>query len=48
MKTHPVPMEFIGVQDKFGQSGKPLELIEEYGMGVSHIVAAAKKVVGRK
>ncbi len=48
MKTNPVPMEFIGVQDKFGQSGKPLELIEEYGMGVSHIVAAAKKVVGRK
>ena len=44
----PVPMEFIGVHDRFGQSGTPAELIEHYGMGVSHIVEAAKKVVLRK
>lgn len=47
-QSHPVPMEFVGVHDRFGQSGKPMELIEEYGMGVSHIVAAVKKVQNRK
>jgi len=44
----PVPMEFIGVRDQFGQSGDTKELIEHYGMGVSHIVDAAKRVVSRK
>jgi transketolase len=43
-----VPIEFIGVRDQFGQSGKPEELLEHYGMGESHILAAAKKVLGRK
>lgn len=47
-KHHPVPMEFIGVDDKFGQSGKPDELLEHYGMGVSHIGAAVEKVLKRK
>lgn len=44
----PLPVEFIGVHDQFGQSGVPDELYEHYGMGVSHIVAAVEKVVGRK
>ncbi len=44
---HPAPIEFIGVQDKFGQSGTPEELIEHYGMGIHHIVAAAEKVIAR-
>jgi len=35
VQNHPVPMEFIGIHDKFGQSGTPAELIEHYGMGVS-------------
>lgn len=47
-QNSPVPMEFIGVHDQFGQSGEPKELIEHYGMGVSHIVTAAKKVISRK
>lgn len=47
-KNYPVPIEFIGVQNSFGQSGEPNELIEHFGMGVSHIVAAAKKVIERK
>lgn len=47
-KHHPVPMEFIGVDDKFGQSGKPDELLEHYGMGISHITKAVEKVLGRK
>lgn len=47
-KNHPVPIEFIGVDDKFGQSGEPEELIEYYGMGVSHIKEAVKKVSRRR
>jgi len=47
-KNHPVPMEFVGVQDKFGQSGTPDELMEAYGLTATHIVAAAKKVLERK
>lgn len=42
---YPTKMAFIGVHDKFGQSGTPLELIEHYGMGISHIVAAVKKLL---
>ena len=47
-KNYPVPIEFIGVQNHFGQSGDPNELVEHFGMGVSHIVEAAKKAIGRK
>lgn len=47
-KTHPLPIEFIGVPDRFGESGKPEELIEHFGMGVSHIATAAEKAVKRK
>jgi transketolase len=48
VQNFPVPQEFIGVHDKFGQSGKPEELIEHYGMGESSIKEAVKKVIGRK
>jgi transketolase len=44
----PVPMEFAGVEDKFGQSGKPDELIEYYKMGVSSIVEKIGRVSKRK
>jgi transketolase len=44
----PTPMEFIGVDDKFGQSGKPEELIDEYGLGVSYIKKAVQRVIKRK
>lgn len=47
-KNHPVPVEFIGVQNRFGESGNPNELLEAFGMGVSHIQEAVKKVLGRK
>ncbi|MBI5400931.1 MAG: transketolase family protein [Candidatus Yonathbacteria bacterium] len=42
---HPTKMAFIGVHDKFGQSGTPTELIEHYGMGISHIKEAVKKLL---
>ncbi len=44
----PVPIEFIGVRDQFGQSGKPDELIELYSMGESHIKEALQRVMTRK
>lgn len=47
-QQHPVPMEYVGVHDRFGQSGTPEELMEEYGMGVGHIADAVRRVVQRK
>lgn len=47
-QNFPVPQEFIGVHDKFGQSGTPDELLAHYGMAESDILNACKKVVGRK
>ena len=44
----PLPIEFIGVHDRFGQSGEPKELIEHYGMGVSHIIEAVKRASDRR
>jgi transketolase len=47
-KTCPTPMEFIGLQNVFGESGAPDELIEKYGMGQKDIEAAVKRVIKRK
>ena len=47
-KNLPTPQEFIGLQDVFGESGTPAELIEKYGMGVSSIKEAVRKVINRK
>ena len=44
----PTPIEMIGVDDHFGQSGKPDELIEHYGMGREAIKAAITRAVNRK
>lgn len=45
---HPCPIEFIAVNDSFGESGKPAQLLEKYGLGVDHIYNAAKKALSRK
>ncbi|KKQ37829.1 MAG: Transketolase, central region [Candidatus Woesebacteria bacterium GW2011_GWA1_37_7] len=47
-KHYPVPMEFIGMPDHFGESGEPDELLEKWGMKSKHIIEAVKKVVERK
>lgn len=47
-QCYPVPMEFVGMPDTFGQSGEPEELLEKYGMSVTHIKQAVKKVILRK
>jgi transketolase len=44
----PVPQEFVAVQDSFGESGKPDELLAKYGLGNSNIIAAAKTAIRRK
>lgn len=44
----PAPMEFIGVQDQFGQSGTPKQLYEHYGITSRHIALAARKVISKK
>ena len=43
----PVPIEFVGVHDRFGQSGTPEELIEYYGMGQSAIMQATRRIASR-
>ncbi len=47
-RNYPVPQEFIGLHDRFGESGTAEELIEACGLGVSHIKEAVKKVINRK
>lgn len=44
-RRYPTRMRFIGVDDRFGQSGQPEELIEYYGMGADSIVQAARKLL---
>lgn len=44
----PVPIEYVGTNDTFGESGKPAELLVKYGLDAAHIVAAAEKAVSRK
>ncbi len=47
-QNHPAPVEFVGTQDTFGESGKPLDLLKKYGLDAEHIVAACKKALTRK
>ena len=47
-QRRPAPIEFVGVDDAFGQSGDPAELIEHYGMGVNAIAEAARRAFNRK
>lgn len=46
--SEPVPVEFVGVEDTFGHSGGPQELLEKFGLTPEHIVECAKKAIERK
>jgi transketolase len=48
VRNHPLPIEMVAVNDKFGESGKPEQLMEMYGLNAKHIAAAALKAIGRK
>ena len=47
-KNFPVPIEYVGTKDTFGESGVPKDLLKKYGLDIPDIVAAAKKVMKRK
>ena len=47
-RNYPVPQEFIGIQDRFGESGNADELIKHFGMDIGHIKEAVRKVIKRK
>lgn len=47
-KHLPTPIEYVGTQDTFGESGTPMQLLEKYGLAPQHIVAAALKAITRK
>jgi len=46
--NHPVPQEFVAVNDSFGESGTPMELLDKYGLSVEDVVKAVERVVKRK
>lgn len=47
-RNEPAPVEFVSVDNRFGQSGTPAELMTAYGLDAAHIVEAAKKAISRK
>ncbi|MEN9349519.1 MAG: hypothetical protein RL372_497 [Bacteroidota bacterium] len=47
-KHLPIPIEYIGTNDTFGESGTPTQLLTKYGLDTPFIVAAAEKVIARK
>ncbi|HVV06646.1 MAG TPA: transketolase C-terminal domain-containing protein [Puia sp.] len=44
----PIPIEYVGTNDTFGESGTPTDLLKKYGLDTPNIVAAAEKVIARK
>lgn len=48
VESYPVPMKFVGLQDSFGQSGKPEELIEHYGLHPARIAEIVRSMPGIK
>ncbi len=47
-KTYPVPIEFVGMNNSFGESGEPAELLKKYKMDKEAIIEAVRKVLKRK
>jgi transketolase len=48
MQHHPCPQEYVAVNDRFGESGPPMELMKKYGLGVEDIISAIKRAIKRK
>lgn len=48
VRNHLVPQEFVAVNDTFGESGTPMELMTKYGIDTVNVIEAAKKVIARK
>lgn len=47
-KNFPIPIEYVGTNDTFGESGKPTDLLKKYGLDTPNIIAAAEKAMARK
>jgi transketolase len=47
-RQKPTPQEFVAVNDSFGESGKPADLLVKYGLDATHIVSAAARALKRK
>ncbi len=47
-RKRPTPQEFVAVNDSFGESGKPEDLLLKYGLSTANIIEAAKKAIQRK
>lgn len=47
-RNHPVPHEYVAVNDTFGESGKPVDLLNKYGLSKENVIAAVEKVIKRK
>ena len=47
-KNNPTPQEYVAVDDSFGESGTPAQLMEKYGLNAANIVAAVQRVIKRK
>ena len=47
-QKEPVPVEMVGVKDRFGESGEPEELLEKFGLTAKYIIEAAKRAIARK
>jgi transketolase len=43
-----MPLEMVAVNDSFGESGTPTQLLKKYGLGPDNIIEAAKKAIQRK
>jgi transketolase len=48
IKNHLAPLEYVGVNDSFGESGTPAQLMEKYGLNAAAIVEKAMKAIARK
>lgn len=47
-REYPLPIEFVGLKDTFGESGEPEELLDKYRLGIGDIVDAVRRVLKRK
>ena len=47
VREFPAPMEMVAVNDSFGESGTPEQLMQKYGLDAEHVVLAVRKVMGR-
>lgn len=48
MQHFPCPQEYVAVNDSFGESGPPMELMKKYGLGVQDVIDAIKRAIKRK